>query len=308
MSFNFLAQKRIMRDIKTYKQGELDKVGIYCNFDDSDIQSVKALIIGPKDTPYENGFYLFDIKFPNDYPFSPPKVKFLTYEDGVRFNPNLYTAGKVCLSILGTWSGPGWTTCLNLNTVLLSIQSLLNSNPLQNEPGFENEVGTKAKNYARLIEYYNVKSATIKLLEKVPYDFKCFYDIMKKHYMENREFFRKYVNDNIPIDNMEVKSSVYSMTSKLEIKVLENKLDKLDNLFREETLVKESEPMEESVSEEVIATPKETVPKKTRKCPNDPAKLYDIGFTKVSENDGKTYKVVEVSGLKRTMKRWVINK
>ena len=112
----------------------------------------------------------------------------------------------------------------------------------------------------------------------------------------------------MPINNMEVKSSVYSMTSKLEIKVLENKLDKLDNLFREETLVKESEPMEESVSEEVIATPKETVPKKTRKCPNDPAKLYDIGFTKVSENDGKTYKVVEVSGLKRTMKRWVINK
>ena len=59
MSFNFLAQKRIMRDIKTYKEGELDKVGIYCDFDDSDIQSVKALIIGPKDTPYENGFYLF---------------------------------------------------------------------------------------------------------------------------------------------------------------------------------------------------------------------------------------------------------
>ena len=34
MSFNFLAQKRIMRDIKTYKEGELDKVGIYCNFNE----------------------------------------------------------------------------------------------------------------------------------------------------------------------------------------------------------------------------------------------------------------------------------
>ena len=125
--------------------------------------------------------------------------------------------------------------------------------------------------------------------------------------MENREFFRKYVNDNMINNKLEVRSSVYSMTSKLEIKILENKLDKLDNLFREETLVLDPKPPESS-AEEVIATPKETVPKKTRKCPNDPAKLYDIGFTKVSENDGKTYKVVEVSGLKRTMKRWVINK
>ena len=289
-----------MRDIKTYKEGELDKVGIYCDFDESNIKNVKALIIGPEDTPYEKGFYLFDINFPSDYPFSPPKVKFLTFENGVRFNPNLYSAGKVCLSILGTWSGPGWTTCLNLNTVLLSIQSLLNSNPLQNEPGFENEVGTKAKNYTRLIEYYNVKSATLKILEKVPYEFKCFYDIMKKHYIDNSEFFRKYVNDNMVFDNLEVKSSVYSMTSRLEIKILENKLNKLDNLFREETLV--PEPSVTTLDENTITNTSK------RKCPNEPAKLYDIGYTKVSENNGKTYKVVEVSGLKRTMKRWVIVK
>ena len=69
MSFNFLAQKRIMRDIKTYKQGELDKVGIYCNFDDSNIQTVKALIIGPKDTPYENGFIYSKLNFPMIIPF-----------------------------------------------------------------------------------------------------------------------------------------------------------------------------------------------------------------------------------------------
>jgi ubiquitin-protein ligase len=25
-----------------------------------------------------------------------------------RLNPNLYHDGKVCLSLLGTWSGPGW--------------------------------------------------------------------------------------------------------------------------------------------------------------------------------------------------------
>ena len=302
MSFNFLAQKRIMRDIKTYKEGELDKVGIYCDFDECDIQSVKALIIGPKDTPYENGFYFFYIKFPNDYPFSPPKVKFLTFEDGVRFNPNLYTAGKVCLSILGTWSGPGWTTCLNLNTVLLSIQSLLNSNPIQNEPGFENEIGVLAKNYSKILGYYNIKSAVIKMIHKPPIGFECFSEIMKNHYLNNKDYFRKYICDNMKNDNIVIKSSVYSMTSKLEIKALENKLIKLDNLFREETLVQES-----SAKPENNDSPIETI-KNKRKCPNEPAKLYDIGYTKVSENNGKTYKVVEVSGLKRTMKRWVIVK
>ena len=37
------------------------------------------------------------------------QVQFLTTGGGrVRFNPNLYACGKVCLSLLGTWSGPSW--------------------------------------------------------------------------------------------------------------------------------------------------------------------------------------------------------
>ena len=125
---------------------------------------------------------------------------------------------------------------------------------------------------------------------------------------EEKIFLESFIRD--PFSNyfkiLILLSSLFVLNSSKNF-IVENKLDKLDNLFREETLVLDPKPPESS-AEEVIATPKETVPKKTRKCPNDPAKLYDIGFTKVSENDGKTYKVVEVSGLKRTMKRWVINK
>jgi hypothetical protein len=44
-----------------------------------------------------------------DYPQKPPKVQFLTTGGGtVRFNPNLYESGRVCLSLLGTWDGPSW--------------------------------------------------------------------------------------------------------------------------------------------------------------------------------------------------------
>ena len=63
---------------------------------------IHAIITGPFDTPYEGGLFHFLIRFPPNYPFSPPRVKFLTTGGGrVRFNPNLYQNGKVCLSILG---------------------------------------------------------------------------------------------------------------------------------------------------------------------------------------------------------------
>lgn len=61
-----------------------------------------AMITGPFDTPYEGGFFHFYIRFPPTYPLVSPRVKFMTTGGGtVRFNPNLYQNGKVCLSILG---------------------------------------------------------------------------------------------------------------------------------------------------------------------------------------------------------------
>jgi hypothetical protein len=47
-----------------------------------------------------------------------------------------YVDGKVCLSILGTWSGPGWAPVQTLMSVLLSILSLLSAAPYHNEPGY----------------------------------------------------------------------------------------------------------------------------------------------------------------------------
>ena len=125
--------KRIKNDIKIIKESVLHENGIYVSFDDENLFKAKALIIGPyiKDSPYQGGFYLFDISFPNNYPLNPPKVKFMTLNNSVRFNPNLYKCGKVCLSILNTWSGPGWTSSQNLMSVLLSLQSLLHEYPIK---------------------------------------------------------------------------------------------------------------------------------------------------------------------------------
>ena len=107
----------------------------------------KPLIIGPKtkNSPYQNGFFFFDINYPKDYPLNPPKVLFRTLNKHVRFNPNLYTDGKVCLSIINTWSGPGWSATQNVKDILIVLQSLLHENPIQNEPGYEKVVGEKSQ-------------------------------------------------------------------------------------------------------------------------------------------------------------------
>jgi hypothetical protein len=52
-------------------------------------------------------------------------------------HPNLYVQGKVCLSILGTYPGPSWSANMTLETILLNLQSLLDENPLANEPAYQ---------------------------------------------------------------------------------------------------------------------------------------------------------------------------
>ena len=79
---------------------------------------MKALIIGSKGTPYSNGCFVFDLIFNSDYPLTPPNVYLATTGNGdIRFNPNLYDSGYVCLSLIGTWSGDKterWTATCNI--------------------------------------------------------------------------------------------------------------------------------------------------------------------------------------------------
>jgi baculoviral IAP repeat-containing protein 6 len=68
---------------------EISSIFVLC--DPSQMRLLKALIIGPSNTPYENGCFEFDMFLPSDYPNSPPKMQLLTTNNGqVRFNPNLY--------------------------------------------------------------------------------------------------------------------------------------------------------------------------------------------------------------------------
>ena len=163
---------------------------IFVKYDEENIGIFRFLITGPKDTPYQDGCFLFQMILNNDYPNTPPQVRFLTTGYGkVRFNPNLYVCGKVCLSLLGTWSGkegeqwnPKTSTLLQ---ILVSIQSLIfTDKPYFNEPGHENhmnsETGKKANDdYNKAIKSYTQKWAIENMITNPPEDFK---EIIQKHF------------------------------------------------------------------------------------------------------------------------------
>ncbi|XP_077970366.1 (E3-independent) E2 ubiquitin-conjugating enzyme UBE2O-like [Styela clava] len=134
--------KAIQRDLKLLRTSLSSGITVKAYEDRMDLLSV--LIEGPERTPYEDGIFSFDIHLPNNYPDSPPSVHYISFSP--RLNPNLYETGRVCVSLLGTWSGKGserWTKDSTILQVLLSIQGLiLNGEPYYNEAGYEGHRGT----------------------------------------------------------------------------------------------------------------------------------------------------------------------
>jgi len=228
------AIKRIMNiDIKRLTQNPLDSQGIYIIFDESNILKAIALIIGPKDTLYENAFLFFEITFPSNYPYSPPNFKYIA-QNHVRIHPNIYVNGKVCLSILGTWAGPSWTCAMDITNVLVTIQSLLDNNPLLHEPGFENILTGNQKNidlnnqYNELIRYNSINSLIIDQLLKLPDSLGNFRQILQENFYKNKTDIYNKIKDKDNI--LEIKLNVYNISHSIDYKNLNEKyLNKFDN-------------------------------------------------------------------------------
>lgn len=80
--------------------------------------SRNAVIIGPADTPFEDGTFRLVMQFEEAYPNKPPGVKFVSQ----MFPPNVYGTGELCLDILQN----RWSPTYDVAAILTSIQSLLN--------------------------------------------------------------------------------------------------------------------------------------------------------------------------------------
>lgn len=152
--------KRIILDIKDIQKDPIDD--IYYFPDEDNILYGNILIIGPRNTPYQYGNYMFKLSFTENYPYEPPVVKYVTNDGTTRFNPNFYRSGKVCLSILNTWAGEKWSACQSLRSILIILQSTMNEMPLLNEPGInERHHMSDIKRYNHIISYKNFSFAIL---------------------------------------------------------------------------------------------------------------------------------------------------
>jgi ubiquitin-protein ligase len=149
--------KRIMREVtKTFpSQIDLNPRGtVFVRYDEVSPQYMRAIITGVQGSPYSSGIFIFDLYLPPEYPSVPPLVKHVTPRANEiqanngpgGFSPNLHSeSGQVCLSLLGTWEGPGWDpSSSNVYQVLSSIlwMILAAPHPYYLEPGFGGWEGT----------------------------------------------------------------------------------------------------------------------------------------------------------------------
>ncbi|BFF94206.1 ubiquitin-conjugating enzyme E2 D2-like [Drosophila madeirensis] len=97
-----------------------------------DITHWHCIILGPSNSPYEGGHFELDILFPDNYPYAPPHVQFMT----PIYHCNITNGGHICLDILSH----NWSSILTVDKVLLSIMSLLA------DPNPDDPVTTEAAN------------------------------------------------------------------------------------------------------------------------------------------------------------------
>jgi len=132
--------------------------------DESNMFVWRIWIEGPKDTCYSGGIFQLSLTFPKDYPMSPPELKFVSDF----WHPNVFSTGKVCMSILhppgedvmsGELPEERWLPTQSVTTIILSLMSLLN------DPNCASPANVDAS-----VEWRNhrdtFKSRCVKLVEK----------------------------------------------------------------------------------------------------------------------------------------------
>ena len=186
-----IATKRIMKDLDILNKNkeELKKRGIYFHVDDGDIRTMKVLIIPrPKNegslvSPYTYGNFMFEFNFSEEYPLSPPKITFHPKQSFCRLHPNYYQCGKVCLSIINTWSNNDWTPSTSILCLINILEERLNENAICFEPSREMSSVHQKNVYNEAVEYAKYYITILKI--KNYKEFNDFNDIIQDELRAN---------------------------------------------------------------------------------------------------------------------------
>lgn len=122
------AVKIIDNQLKSYaKNPSVD--GLTFIYNPENVTKIKFTIKCPDDSFWHDQTLTGDIDVPNNYPFSPPTVHFTCN----LYHPNIYSDGKVCISILNETQDQFkyfkleelWSPAIDLTTIIVSIWNVL---------------------------------------------------------------------------------------------------------------------------------------------------------------------------------------
>ena len=116
---------------------------------------------------------------------------------------------------------------MDITTVLLTIQSLLDNQPFHHEPGQENNNTKQNSLYNEVIKYESINTLLLRNIMDPPHSFEIFIEAMKNEQRTYNESILEYLEKNKETPRRNIQVGFYRINITLDYQVLYQKYNSL---------------------------------------------------------------------------------